>query len=104
MAANRNSRPLVASRVAAPDRAETITWIDRAHAIVASTSNGNLEVAEFTIPADEVGRSRAMADIVHAIGDADRVLVVGSEPDRTRLEREYVAIWQRPDRIVDATA
>jgi hypothetical protein len=42
-----------------------------------------------------------LAAVAHAIGDRDRILVLGPEPSRTSLEREYVSIFRRPDRLVD---
>jgi hypothetical protein len=42
------------------------------------------------------------AEIAHAIGDVDRVLVLGVDELRTALEREIVAIGHRPETIRDA--
>jgi hypothetical protein len=86
-------------------RADAITWIDRRHAIVAlTTPRGAIDVQEFVLPDDEPGRLVELAAIVHAIGDRDRIVVMGPEPSRTSLEREYVSIVRRPDRLVDVEA
>jgi hypothetical protein len=42
-----------------------------------------------------------LAIVVHAIGDRERVLIMGPSSTRLALEREYVAIYRRPDRLVD---
>lgn len=42
-----------------------------------------------------------LAIVVRAIGDRERVVVLGPNEMRLALEREYVAIHHRPDRLVD---
>lgn len=82
-------------------RRGAITWIDRHRAVVVKTTpEGSVEVGrvERDVPGD--GRTY-LARIAHEIGDQDRVVVVGPWPERTELERAYVAIYQRPDRLVD---
>ncbi len=82
-------------------RPDAMTWVDRDHAIVArTTTDGDVDVVRFPLPHDAGGRAIALADVVHAIG-ARRVIVMGDEPDRTALEREYVTVFRRPDLIVD---
>jgi hypothetical protein len=39
--------------------------------------------------------------VVRAVGDRQRVVILGPSSARLALEREYVAIYHRPDRIVD---
>ena len=39
--------------------------------------------------------------VVRAIGARERVVILGPSSVRLALEREYVAIYQRPDRLVD---
>ncbi len=45
--------------------------------------------------------SSYLALVVRAIGDRQRVVILGPSSARLELEREYVAIYRRPDRIVD---
>jgi len=81
---------------------DAITWIDRRSAIVARrTPRGAIDIEEFALPPDEPGQSLAVASVAHAIVESDRVVVLGPQPARTRLEREFVAISHRPDRLVD---
>jgi hypothetical protein len=42
-----------------------------------------------------------LALVVGAIGDRERVVILGPSSVRLALEREYVAIFHRPDRLVD---
>jgi hypothetical protein len=42
-----------------------------------------------------------LADVVDAMGDRERVMILGPGSARLALEREYVAIHRRPDRLVD---
>ena len=75
-------------------------WINGEHALVATTTGSD---RVFTC---EINRGRAtesffMAVVVRAVGDHDRVGILGPSSTRLALEREYVAIFQRPDRIID---
>lgn len=78
-----------------------ITWIDRTSAIVAHTRPaGAIDVAR--IRADDPAMSGPfLAAVARRIGDCDRVLILGPDVMRTELEREYVTITHRPDRLVD---
>jgi hypothetical protein len=95
------------SRSASPARAtvgrrpDAITWVDRRQAIVARRTSLGIEVEEFHFPPDESGRLLGLAAVAHALGGSDRVVVMGPESVRTRLEREYVAVSHRPDLLVD---
>ena len=82
----------------APESA--IAWINGLQAIVATmASTGEI----FTC---EINRGRSpetayLALVVRTLGDRERIVILGPSPDRLALEREYVSIFQRPDRIVD---
>ncbi|HYM85073.1 MAG TPA: hypothetical protein VEY67_13085 [Candidatus Dormibacteraeota bacterium] len=96
----RHPRPRIASP--RPDRRPTgaITWIERDRALVARRGPaGDVDVA--AIGRDVSDPESFFARVAHEIGDRDRVIVVGPGSLRTRLEREYVAIYQRPERLVD---
>lgn len=78
-----------------------ITWVDRRRAIVVKTApDGAVEVDRIERDAPGDGRTY-LARIAHALGDEDRVVVVGPWLERTELEREYVAVWGHPERLVD---
>ncbi len=78
-----------------------ITWIDRRRAVIVKTRpDGSIDVGR--VMRDSPGDGQTyLARVVHEIGDQERVLVVGPWPERTELEREYVAVHQRPDHLVD---
>ena len=42
--------------------------------------------------------------VADAIGDRDRVVILGPDDERLALEREYVTIYRHPDRLVDLEA
>lgn len=78
-----------------------ITWIDSSRALVARTAPaGAIDLERIERDAEGDGRTY-LARVAHEIGDQDRVVILGPSSLRTRLEREYVTIFQRPDRLVD---
>jgi hypothetical protein len=71
------------------------------HAIVARRwATDEIDVAEIDREAADDG-GRFLARIAHEIGDPDHLVVMGAEPLRLELEREYVILSHRPDRLVD---
>ena len=80
-----------------------VAWVDHLTALIAHRA------ADGTAVVTEVGRGATVPDddptflarISDVIDDADRVVILGPGDMRTRLEREYVTIWHRPDRLVD---
>lgn len=48
-----------------------------------------------------LSQSSYLAHAVRVIGDRQRVVILGPSTDRLALEREYVAMFRRPDRLVD---
>ncbi len=96
---------------APPDRVATlshptgaVTWIDPARAVIARTATSG-GVALKTIRSESArGRAPFLARVVDEIGDRDRVLILGPDAMRVELEREYVSIYHRPDRILDVEA
>jgi hypothetical protein len=77
-----------------------IVWVDRRRALVTRAApTGALRVREFRIAdATDVPTMR-YAEVVHAVMDADDVVVMGQPDARLELEREFVAIVKRPDRL-----
>jgi hypothetical protein len=83
----------------AEQRPSTVVWVDQDHAIVARTE------ADGGIAAEQVERGRAseteyLAHVVHEIGDRATVSIAGPTWIRLALEREFVAINHRPERLV----
>jgi len=80
-------------------RPSAVVWVTDRHAIVAVTGgNGVISTAE--IDRGFNTEPTYLAEVVHAIGDQDRVMIMGSSNARIALEREYVSIEHRPDRLV----
>jgi hypothetical protein len=79
---------------------DAVVWVDEAHAIVASADADGIVTTEIR----RAGQTelRYLARVVHELGDREHVMVVGPQPIRLALEREYVGISHRPDRLVAA--
>ena len=90
--------------VAEPPIVAAVVWIGPEAALVASRDDAGVarvrEVRPRLEDPDEV--SPYLADVVDAIGGARRVVVLGPDDLRLDLEREFVAIGHRPERISDA--
>jgi hypothetical protein len=77
----------------------TIVWIDERHAIVASTtSEGGMTTKRVDRGAGL--ETEYLAHVVHEVGDRPIVSIVGPSNVRIALEREFVAISHRPERLV----
>jgi len=75
-----------------------LVWIDRHRAVVTRTDpTGAVHVTTFSIPAaaDPV----PCAAIVHALADANAVVVLGDPVARLAFERTYVSIVKHPERL-----
>ena len=81
-------------------RPDAVVWVDERHAIVARADVEGIATTEVR----RVGQPeiRYLARIVHEVADKDHVLIVGPQPIKLALEREYVAISHRPDRLIAA--
>jgi len=77
-----------------------VVWINGRQAIVAAMSNdGRISTCEIT--RGWLSEPSYLAQLVHVIGDRQRVVILGPSSVRLALEREYVAMFRRPDRLVD---
>jgi hypothetical protein len=80
-----------------------VVWIEPGRALVVRGRDGGEHAStEVEIPPIMGATPVALAEVAHAIGRVDRVLVLGVDELRTALEREIVAIGHRPDIIRDA--
>lgn len=80
--------------------ASAVVWINGRQAIVATMGvDGRVFTCEINRGLSP--ESAYVALVVHAIGDRDRVVILGPSSARLALEREYVSIYRRPDRLVD---
>ena len=80
-----------------------IVWIDSTKAIVARTMpEGGARAVTIPHPVhDPAEDTHDLAAVADRIGNCDQVLILGPVSMRTALEREYVTIFHRPDRIID---
>jgi len=77
-----------------------VCWIDGANAIVAAMSrDGRISTCEMN--GGWLPEVTYLAQGVRLIGDRDRVTILVPGSMRLLLEREYVAVFHRPDRLVD---
>jgi hypothetical protein len=75
-------------------------WINGRQALVATMStDGRVTTCEVNRATSS--EASYLALVVRAIGDRGRVIILGPSSARLALEREYVTIFHRPDRIVD---
>ena len=77
-----------------------VTWINGRQAVVAQISR------EGRISSRELNRNLQseaafVARVVRTIGDQERVVILGPSSIRLALEREYVSIYHRPERLID---
>jgi hypothetical protein len=80
-----------------------VVWIEPGRAIVVRGGDGaEMPAMVMPIPSAPAATPPALAEVAHAIGEVDRVLVLGADDLRTALEREIVAIGHRPETIRDA--
>lgn len=79
-----------------------VIWVDGWHAIVARNDHGRRVITEVDREADP--EPLYLLRVARQADDCNRVMILG--PDRTRLafEREYVALYRRPDRLLDVEA
>ena len=88
--------PTVVERVSP----SAVAWIDEDEALVAQIAHDGA-VSTCHIQRGGLPEPSYLAHVVRAIGDRERVVISGPGPMRLALEREYVALYRRPDRLVD---
>ena len=76
-----------------------VVWVDAARAIVARTEPEG-GIATEKIERGTASETEYLAHVVHEIGDRPEVSIVGPSSVRLALEREFVAISHRPERLV----
>ena len=81
------------------DHAAAVVWLDRRHALVARAQDGHSIVSE--VERDTDLEPEYLLRVIHAAADCDRVVVMGPDAARIDFEREYVALYRRPDRLID---
>ena len=77
-------------------------WLDGSHALVARPQDGGTFVT--LVHRGYEPEVSYLLRVVHETVDSDRVFVSGPDDVRLAFEREYVAIHQRPDQLIDRGA
>ncbi|HEY7522319.1 MAG TPA: hypothetical protein VH720_01505 [Candidatus Limnocylindrales bacterium] len=92
---------LLTREVAAPQATSSaVAWIDGRQATIA-TMGADGRVSTCEIERGSLDELDYLAQVVRAIGDRDRIVILGPSSVRLGLERDYVAFYRRPDRLVD---
>lgn len=80
-----------------------VVWLSHREAIVGSTWRRGDRVT--SLERDELEPLSAFLNrVLDQVGDAGPVIVVGPEAARLELERAYVSMYRRPDRLLDVAA
>lgn len=77
-----------------------VAWINERQASVAVMS-GDGRISTCEISRGSLPEGAYLAQVVRVIGDRQRVVILGPTSARLALEREYVEMFRRPDRLVD---
>jgi hypothetical protein len=77
-----------------------VVWINGRQAIVAAVSHEG-RISTCDVSRGWLSQQSYLAQVVRVIGDRERVVILGPSSVRLALEREYVAMFRRPDRLVD---
>jgi len=77
-----------------------VIWINGRQAVVA-TIGGEGQLSTCEINRGLEPEPSYLAEVVDAIGERERVLILGPSSVRLTLEREYVTAFRRRDRLVD---
>ena len=77
-----------------------LVWLDRSHAVVARAFPAGTLVTEVDKALDL--EQAYLLRVAREVADCDRLVVMGPEAARIAFEREFVAMYRRPDRLVDA--
>jgi hypothetical protein len=79
-----------------------LIWLDRSHALIARAADGRTKVTEIDRELD--AEPAYLLRIAHEADGCDRVVVMGDDVERVAFEREYVALYRRPDQLIDSGA
>jgi len=84
----------------APASPTAVVWINGRHAVVA-VADDDVGITSTTVERRIESEADFVARIVGAVADSERVMVLGPTSLRLAVQRAYVAISHRPDRLVE---
>ena len=85
----------------APEAPTAVVWISGRHAVVAVDSGGTNGITSSTVERMIESEADFVARVLGAVGDSERVMVLGPAGLRLAVQRAYVALSHRPDRLVE---
>ena len=77
-----------------------LIWLDRSHALIARAFDSGTLVTH--VDRDLDSESAYLLRVAREAEACDPLVVIGADAARTAFEHEYVALYDRPDRIIDA--
>jgi len=77
-----------------------VAWIGELRATVATSSRGG-RISTCEVNRGWLREASYLAQVVRLIGDRERVAILGPGVLRFALERDYVELFKRPDRVID---
>ena len=84
---------------ATPGHSAAVVWLDRSHALIARAHQGLPAVTE--IDCEQDLEANYLLRVAREAQGCDRVVIMGPDASRIAFEREYVALYRRPDRLID---
>jgi len=84
---------------ATPGHTAAVVWLDRSHALIARARKGVPAITE--VEREQDLETNYLLRVAREAEDCDRVVIMGSDASRIAFEREYVALYRRPDRLID---
>lgn len=63
--------------------------------------DGHDEIVRVSRRSGRTGAPPFFLRVIHELGDRAPVVIMGSSPDRTAFEREFVTVSHRPDRLLE---
>ena len=83
------------------ERPDAVVWIDERHAIVAQRDPvGGISTVE--VRRLQQAEPRYLGRVVHELAGQEHVMLIGAQPLRLALERRFVAMTHRPERLMPA--
>lgn len=76
-----------------------VVWLDRSHALIARANDGLPAVTE--IEREQDLEPAYLLRVAREAQGCDRVVIMGPDASRIAFEREYVALYRRPERLID---
>ena len=79
-----------------------VVWVDARYALVATAPDGEATLTRVNRNTDS--EPAYLLRVARAAADCDRLFVMGPDEAKLSFEREYVALYRRPDRVSDVPA